>query len=94
MIEKKTPQQAAFHESASYIYTKVYNLVYVDLRAKLPEDKKGDTYSCSVTGDEQIFDRYKVTQNGDLYIRVNSFTRQEHDRKNGCDPCNDRNGKL
>ena len=73
-VEKKTPQQAAFHESASYIYTKVYNLVYVDLRAKLPEDKKGDTYSCSVTGDEQIFDRYKVTQNGDLYYRVNSFT--------------------
>lgn len=45
-VEKKTPQQAAFHESASYIYIKGSDLLYVDLQAKLPADKKGDRYSC------------------------------------------------
>ena len=73
-VEKKTPQQTAFHESASYIYTKGSGTVFVDLRAKLPADKKGDSYSCSVTGDEQIFDDYEITRNGQLNYKVKDFT--------------------
>ena len=74
-VEKKTPQQTAFHESASYIYTKGSDDVYVDLQAKLPADKKGDSYSCSVTGDRKIFYQCEVRDNnGDLYYRVNNFT--------------------
>lgn len=73
-VEKKTPQQTAFHESASYIYTKGSGTVFVDLRAKLPADKKEDYYSCSVTGDEQIFYNYRVTQSGQLTYIVNDFT--------------------
>ena len=74
-VEKKTPQQTAIHESASYIYTKGSDDVYVDLQAKLPADKKGDSYSCSVTGDRKIFYQCEVRDNnGDLYYRVNNFT--------------------
>ena len=73
-VEKKTPQQAAFHESASYIYIKGSDLLYVDLQAKLPADKKGDRYSWSVTGDEQIFARFHVSVTGELNYRVNKFT--------------------
>ncbi len=73
-VEKKTPQQAAIHESESYIYIKGSDDVYVDLQAKLPADKKGDSYSCSVTGDEQIFYNYRVTQSGQLTYLVNDFT--------------------
>ncbi len=74
-VEKKTPQQAAFHESASYIYIKGVTSMSVDLWEKLPADKKGDRYFCSVTGDEQIFNAYKkVTQTGKLYYSVNDFT--------------------
>lgn len=73
-VEKKTPQQTAIHESASYIYTKGSDDVYVDLQAKLPADKKGDSYSCSVTGDEQIFDDYEITRNGQLNYKVKDFT--------------------
>lgn len=73
-VEKKTPQQTAFHESESYIYIKGSDDVYVDLQAKLPADKKGDSYSCSVTGDEQIFYNYRVTQSGQLTYLVNDFT--------------------
>ncbi len=72
-VEKKTPQQAAFHESASYIYIKGSDLLYVDLQAKLPADKKGDRYSCSVTGDEQIFLSYMLRQTGELSYQVNDF---------------------
>ncbi len=73
-VEKKTPQQAAFHESASYIYIKGSDLLYVDLQAKLPADKKGDRYSWFVTGDEQIFARFHVSVTGELNYRVNKFT--------------------
>lgn len=74
-VEKKTPQQAAFHESASYIYIQGVTSMSVDLWEKLPADKKGDRYFCSVTGDEQIFNAYKkVTQTGKLYYSVNDFT--------------------
>ena len=47
MLRKRLPQQTAFHESASYIYTKGSGTVFVDLRAKLPADKKEDYYSYS-----------------------------------------------
>lgn len=47
----------------------------MDLQAKLPADKKGDSYSCSVTGDRKIFYQCEVRDNnGDLYYRVNNFT--------------------
>ena len=72
-VEKKTPQQTAFHESASYIYIKGSDLLYVDLQAKLPADKKGDRYSCSVTGDERIFLSYMLRQTGELSYQVNDF---------------------
>ena len=73
-VEKKTPQQTAFHESASYIYTKGSGTVFVDLRAKLPADKKEDYYSYSAAGDEQIFDDYEITRNGQLNYKVKDFT--------------------
>lgn len=73
-VEKKTPQQTAFHESASYIYTKGSGTVFVDLRAKLPADKKEDYYSYSAAGNEQIFDDYEITRNGQLNYKVKDFT--------------------
>lgn len=73
-VEKKTPQQTAFHESASYIYTKGSGTVFVDLRAKLPADKKEDYYSYYAAGDEQIFDDYEITRNGQLNYKVKDFT--------------------
>ena len=75
---KKIPQQAAFHESASYIYTVGSPKMYIDLQEKLPEDRVVDNYICSVTGDEQIFDKYGVEgssmRSKYIYYSVNDFT--------------------
>ena len=46
----------------------------MDLRAKLPADKKEDYYSYSAAGDEQIFDDYEITRNGQLNYKVKDFT--------------------